>query len=507
MTSRIRLPAPISCWYLLFCIGPLAGQPVCAQDAPGARSGWFFDIRAVSEVASAQSRAFNLEEGAGRSALWQLAWRRGPVVAHAWQRSVKGHEDVRLTLAAALGLSGGGSAREHIERRLRGRSPTENVFLAFAAGRARVGYDPKKLLRFAQDANRKEVERLAARLAYLAVCKPEDSARVLTGMRKRGLRELVNMICGAYHARPTPDAPAAIPLGNPQFGTLDELELRAHLLLAAARPAVTKPDVVRALVADNGLSPRLRALASLVLGRMTRTVAVDEFQRDQEVDRPMFLTGLAVAPPRLQDWLILEGASNAWSEAKRSAYWAAVTRLVSRSRLARVVSKLLASGSEGLAGMKALCHRLLADPEHGLELDAALRAKLLAEPRVATDRFRIVVGMIAGKELREPPRDHGSVTGTRFAYVLELFRNEQLGRDATTRGPLLWRELVVADWERAVPGAFSHALLAGLNEWVRDLFLGGRGVPDGWLPAGIRESKGDYFTVLDELLDKYPLFR
>lgn len=489
-----------------------------SQESARPTDGWFFDSRPLADMATKNQPHGGFDQTYGkfdqpttRRGVWELARRLGPLAAHAWLRPPGGHERARLTLLGALGLSGGNSAREYLLKGLRRARPeTEFVFMCLAAARDPVACDSARLLRFAEDASRKEVERLAARIALLATSPPVPPRRFLDGLKDKHLESLLNSLYGAWHAgAELPAATQPLGSGRPPEGSLEEFETRAMLLLAAARPNLFSSAAIEELLAA---TQNVQRIASLALGRLHENATIARMTERAALDQPLYLCGLEAADPKLQAWLLERGPSDARSEEWRSLWWAATVRLLSSENAARAVPRLLDAGPEGDAGLRMLCWRLLHEDQFRPALAGETRERLVAPARPAVDRFRFAIAFLTAATDEDRPSlgtARARAVGARQLYALRLFRDGRLGGRAEPPGPLLWRQLNADAWIEAPSGAFEAAFLAQFNELVKDLFVGGRTATGErvYLPAGIRTVRNEYFEVLEQLLAEYPLFR
>jgi len=499
-----------SAWLALCGFG-LAGAGLGQrhQDRLGGNfEGWIFDQKSMAASLPP------LKRGRGQGAeLWNSVWSRalrdGPRVSSLIVNQLDARTlGYRLALIAAVGISGGRSAQVALEKRLKRPLVDEVVFACLAAGGKRVCMPPEKLLQAGSECGRPQVVRLAAKLAVIASGSKVEPAMFARALRDDRIDRLLNAIFLTVHS----DVSAAelnIPVLSkrpPVADSLEELHDRALLLLAAARPKVSlsRSDLERVL--GENRSDVVHTAASLALGAQ---IEVDDqaARALSNLDLSTFIGGLQRASPKLTE-MLLEGPGAARPPEFSRRWWAAAARLVPAKRLDELARGMLQrSAEERDAGVRALCHRLLLEPEW--KVQAPKLRTLLAGQRFAGNRCDVVLEALATSSL--PDRASG-VLGSRAAHALELFIT---GRLATSSpGQVLWRHLERASRVRTEdgPGSREALMLEALNQLVQDIFVGGSrafttGRGDGsWLPNGFPDNKEDFVRVLREYLPQFPLF-
>ncbi len=348
--------------------------------------------------------------------------------------------------------------------------------------------------------------RLAARLALLAMRAPIKSKEFFAKSTDAELAPLLRLLYGVCHPEePLPIAPGKLAATAVQRGSIESLERRARLLLAAVRPELFPESDLLQLIESSSGDERAMAIVSLALARKRGTARARALDDLPQLEASMFVLGLASASDSLRKRLTA-GPSRARSEAWRRRWWEAAVRLAKPEEVAGLAAPLLAAGGEGRPGLRVLCRRVLLGDS--VTFPPPVREKLLAALTVPGDRWRAVLGYLASDMKRLPP-NASSALSERERYALGLLAKKQLSSAD------VWRVLADGDWMRleAGPGSFEAALLDELNLLVRDLFVGGskyaiaRGSVAGYLPNGVQKSQDEYFEVLDQLLGRYPLFR
>ncbi len=220
---------------LLLSIGALC---LAARALP-AQNGWLFrtkDFPAATRELPSEIGEENLEL---LSELWLRARREGPLLSgrlvQAWKRGQSRGFLYRLTMLAALGLSGGQEAQafltERLERRNGARGSESFVVSALAAGHARARIRVELILRNGFRRKREPVERLAAAMAGLAEggsFDPKDA-----GIKDPELMLLLRGLwasCKEQVGRMDPFEPAEAPKKAPADGSHVWCLVRTELL-------------------------------------------------------------------------------------------------------------------------------------------------------------------------------------------------------------------------------------------------------------------------------------
>ncbi|MFQ5506767.1 MAG: hypothetical protein ACE5F1_18505 [Planctomycetota bacterium] len=424
----------------------------------------------------------------------------------------------KLSLIGALGLCGGSSARDTLKRVKRGSANVEELIIAnLAASRSQVAMSVKDLRQAGSQP--RQVVKLAAKLGLLASTNPLRQSVFKAALRDAELDPLMHALYAAYRSKEPIDQLTLPRLSKQPSSSLAELEDRALLLMAAARPGSTLGRAELEDILRKKWSKRVHEIASLALGRLL-TLDMGGEPELEFLDLPMFLAGLRVPGEDLVEAVLLKGPGGARDEAYRRRWWGAAIRLVDSGHLAELAGKLmLQSREERREGVRALCRRLLVK-NSWKKLDEGLRTLLRegiaeAPDPAASDPFLHVLAVLA-RGTSALPEDESKVLGERRSYAFGLFLDGRLGAGGSDPGEVLWDHLTRDDWVRPRGGAgsFEAEFLDQLNTLVHDLFLAGSREPgsglrpkEAYRPKGLREHRPELMSVLGRYLELYPLFR
>ncbi len=457
--------------------------------------------------------------------LWSEIWARarqegallGPKLTD--QLNQANRHELELCLIAALGLSGGPSARLELTRVLDQEKTSDRILASFAYIQDRVAADKARMLRSLDRGKKVQALFLAGRLSLLASPWPIEAEEFVGRARSPAIvriRPLLNALLLARNPKIEAEGLALPEFSKkvPPAGSLADHGERALLILACSRPGLVSREQLLSLL---GRPPAARhfALGSLALGRLDKTAQT--LPDLGNLVSPFYLLGLESCSNELQT-VLLQGPGPAHPLPWQAWHWCAAVQHLSGKQWESILPELLAAESEvGDLAILALCYRLLV---RGETLPRSESLKKLLEDPVAPDAspYRSILAFLTNP-VPTVPAAHRKALGSVRTYALESWRAGRIVGDASVAGAELWKLLQSVEWPRPHkgPGSFEAALLDELNDLVWDLLILGsswveRTQPgldrmDRFLPEGVRKTDESYFRVLDAYLHVYPLFR